>query len=194
MPFQKKKALFFVEGETEVEFYNKILSKYFLSLPKKIINLHGNSNIYRKILGETNEHLRRNENDIVRIYCCIDRESRYHNPPLNINELITLLKDKFKKNFLSAEQIIATQMIESWFFHDIEGIYKFLSVPKAERKPHFFTPVQKLTHIHLSSLFERYGKLYIKGKKCKFFLDNIDLIKIYEESEELQRGLKKIKK
>ncbi len=192
---QKEVALFFVEGDTEEEFYSILFKDYLPAIPKSVINLKGIYNIHRKVLGKTEAFLHRHNDKVIRVYCCIDRESREHNPPLDIEELRTSFKaNKGFKRVLSADAIIATQMLESWFFHDMEGIYKFLRVPNKERNPTKFSPPEKFTHIHLAKLFERYGKTYIKGHKCANFISNINIDDIYKKCRELRDGLELIKR
>lgn len=183
-------SLIFVEGDTEEEFYRKLLNDYLKGIPKAVINLKGIYNVHRKILGKTLDFLRKHRNCTVRVYCCIDMECRDHNPPLDINELRTsYLEDRDYKRVKSADAIFAVQMIESWFFYDIDGIYEYLRVPRKERHPAKFTPPYKFTHRDLSKLFERYGKMYIKGHKSANFINFIDLEKICRNCRELSQGL-----
>ncbi len=187
---QKQVALIFVEGDTEEEFYTKLLRDYLTGIPKSVLNLNGIYNVHRKVMGKTENFLHKHKDCVVRVYCCIDRESRDHNPPLDIEDLRKSLSgNKDFKRVLSADAIIATQMIESWFFYDLEGIYKFLKVPRKERNPSRFTPPEKFTHIHLSKFFERYDKTYIKGHKSANFISNLDLGKIHKICHELREGL-----
>lgn len=184
-------ALINVEGETDEIFYQKIAKKYLGNVPRRISNLRGNYNIHGKIFDKTLQYLLNNQDKQVRVYCCVDRENRYQNPPLNkkiLEEKFFTDKD-FKGNVLSVDVIIATQMIESWFFYDMDGIYKFLRVPVKERKPKKFNPVEKLTSYDLSHLFKRYGKVYIKGKKCGYFIESLDIDKIYKKCNDLKNGI-----
>ncbi len=183
----KTTALIFVEGETEEEFYQVVCDRYLRGLSKQVKNLHGNFNIHSKILDKTVSFLENHPESEVRVYCCIDRESRDQNPPINIDNLVKTFALK-KCRVLSVRKIIATQMIESWFFHDTEGIYKFLSTPKSKRN-YKFKPPEKFTHIHLADLFKRNGKIYIKGKRCKNFIKHLDIKKIVGACEELQKGI-----
>ncbi|MCM2356877.1 MAG: DUF4276 family protein [Geobacteraceae bacterium] len=192
---QKEVALIYVEGDTEEEFYTELLKKYLNGIPKSVRNMNGIYNIHRKVLGKTEAFLYSHKETVVRVYCCIDRESRDHNPPLDIDELRKSFKEiKGFKRVLSVDAIIATQMLESWFFHDMEGIYKFLRVPRKERNPSKFTPPEKFTHIHLAKLFERYDKTYIKGHKCANFISNLDIENIYNNCRELREGIELIKR
>jgi len=183
-------ALLFVEGDTEKEFYTKLAELYLRGTSKAIINLHGIYNVHRNVLGKTEAFLHQHRDVNVRIYCCIDRESRDHNPPIDIAELRSTLKEQRDfKRVLSADAIIATQMIESWFFYDIESIYKFLKVPRDLRSLTKYKPPEKFTHLDLSKLFERFGKTYIKGRRCANFISNLDIVEICRKCNELKVGL-----
>lgn len=189
-------ALIYVEGDTEEEFFKKLFVKYLRGMPRKTINLNGNFSIYNKILDKTLFIIRNKRSIMVRIFCFIDRESRDHNPPLSISILRRRIKDtpELKKRVLSADLILATQMIESWFFHDIEGIYKFLKTPRHERTPNKYRPVERFSANDLSRLFTRYRKVYIKGKKGHNFANHLDIDKIFNACDELKRGINLILK
>lgn len=192
----KVTALIFIEGDTEEEFYKIVCDKYLGGLTKKVWNLNGNFNVNNKILDKTFSFLDRNPKSLVRVYCCIDRESRDQNPPIDIGHIVETFKKKSRKQcrVLSVKKIIATQMIESWFFYDMDGIYKFLSTPHPQRKHHKFRPPEKFTHIDLANLFKRYGKFYIKGKRCQNFVSHLDIDKIYRDCQELKKGIESISK
>lgn len=189
-------SLIFVEGDTEEEFYEKVFKKYIGNTPKKVKNLHGNINIHGKIFDKTLHFLRNNLFVQVRIYCFVDRESRSGNSPLDLGNLRARFRsDKdFKGKVLSVDQIIATPMIESWFFHDMEGIYRFLKVPRNERRPNKFKVVERFNADNLSRLFDRYDKVYIKGKKCKNFINHLSMEKVYAKCSELRNGIRLILK
>ena len=187
----QEKALIFIEGDTEEEFYEKVFPRYLGKIQRKIINLHGNFNIYNKVLDKTVQSLSKFPTFNFRVYCFIDRESKYHNPPLDINILRAKFNtDKdFRRRVSSTDVIFATPMIEAWFFYDITGIFSFLKVPRHLRNPNKYRTVQKLTANDLSRLFVRYKKFYIKGKRCKSFIDNLDIDKIYMNCKELRDGI-----
>ena len=184
-------ALIYVEGDTEVEFFKKLFWGYLGRRPRKTYNLRGNFNIYNKILDKTLNFLTNRSSVQVRIYCFIDRESRDQNPPLSISVLRSRIKEipELKKAVLTADLILATRMIESWFFYDIDGIYKFLKTPRHKRNPRKYRPVEKFSADDLSQLFVRYGKVYIKGKGCRNFVDHLDLEKIFNACDELNEGI-----
>lgn len=193
------KALIFVEGDTEEEVFDKIFQSHLRGISKKIINLHGNRGLHRKILGQTLFCLQQNPSLMARVYCFIDREGRRSvKSPLDLSELRKSFatNPSFKQKVLSADAVIATQTIESWLFHDIEGIYRFLRMPHNKRKPNHFKFVEKFNHIDLAKLFKESGQghAYIKGKRCRNFVDHLDLGKIYDNCPDLQNGLTLIRR
>jgi len=187
-------SLIFVEGDTEEEFYELLFKKHLTGISKKTFNLEGNYGGESKVLHRTMDYLWRHPGATVKIFIFIDRESRKGYPPIDLNVIReTLYKNnKTRKRILNIEEIVATQMIESWFFYDIQGIFNFLRVPSHERNARKYTPIEKLTHIDLSKLFSKYGKVYIKGKRCRNFLQHLDIDKIYKSCPELRRGITSI--
>jgi hypothetical protein len=188
---QKEIALILVEGETEIEFYDKVCSIYLRNVAKKVRNLHGNFNIHGKVLDNIYTHIENNRRTKVRVYCCIDRENRYEHPPLDLSVIKKCIEadDMLRINVLSVDEIVATQMLESWLFHDVEGIFKFLRVQRKKRNAKRYKTIERLTDEDLSNLFRRYGRIYIKGKRCQNFVDNLDIKKIFDRCKELRDGI-----
>lgn len=195
-------VLFLVEGYTEVEFYNRIFD---IKIPPRKIrinkkNMKGNWAINKKIRNAINELLDdKSKKDQVNIYVfvAIDREgTREKEPESCIN--IDGLKKEFIKNKKSRikdiSEIVATQDLESWFFHDIDGIFDYLNVPENQRNSAKYADVEKNTNNKvLSQLFKKYGKLYYKrGDKVAEVLDKLDLNKIYSKALDLQVGIQQI--
>ncbi|MGO9147116.1 MAG: hypothetical protein ACLQDF_12170, partial [Desulfomonilia bacterium] len=168
--------------------------KYLENIPRKIINLNGNFKIHGKILDYISQYINEHPGKYIRIMIYIDRESRTHNPPLDLIFLRTEInKDPIMKMYvLSVHACIATQMIESWFFYDIEAIYRFLKVPKSDRNLTKYTPVERFAAHDLIRLFRRYGKSYIKGRSCKNFINHLKIDTIYEKCLSLQRSIQLI--
>ena len=102
------------------------------------------------------------------------------------------LKEDGASNVRGVGSIIATQMIESWFFHDLEGIYNFLRVPKSQRKRNAFRPVEKYRGRDLKMLFQAHGKAYAEGERAKHFIESLDIVKIYNGAKALRLGVEAI--
>ena len=117
-------SVLLVEGQTEVVFYNEIKRLYLKNTT--IEHLNGNFNINRKILDKITYKY---SDRPVRVYCCVDRESRFGQVPnLDLDLIREEIVSKNFDNVLSIDSIIATKMIESWFFYDVSGIYTYLKM------------------------------------------------------------------
>lgn len=181
-----------VEGDTEVLFYKRVKTQFHGDAQSGIINLQGNWNINKKILAAAEDFQCEHPDRKFRIFIAIDKESRYGLAQVDI----TLLKSELMSSNIGAMDVAlfeATQDIESWFFHDIEGIFKFLRVPRSKRIPSKYKPVEKLNHTDLSRLFKSAGKTYKKGFASRNFIDHLDIDLIKQNCEVLQNYCKKMK-
>ena len=133
--------------------------------------------------------------ELVRIYCCLDRESRESKTPgFELKTIIREIHERNIKSVLSIDKIIATQQIESWFFWDMETIYKYLKVARSRRKKKAYRPPEKYTYHDMIKLFRSHGKIYNKGKKrCGYFIQQLNLNTIISNCRELREGIEKIK-
>jgi hypothetical protein len=184
-------SVLLVEGPTEVVFYERIKAEVIANAcPVTIEHIEGLWDVNRKILGRiTHKYAGR----IVRCYCCLDRESRYGKScPVDLDYIRRELACSGMTNVLSIDAIIATQMIESWFFHDIDGIYGFLRVPKSQRKPKAYQPAEKCRESHLKELFRHHDQIYREGERAANFIKSLDLKKIMARAEALRRGIELI--
>ena len=93
---------------------------------------------------------------------------------------------------LSIDLMTATQQIESWFFYDIEGIFKYLEVPKSQRNARTYGTPEKFNYKDLQRLFERYGKTYAKGRRAANVINSLDNDKIVRSCKELREGIQLI--
>jgi len=187
-------SLLLVEGETEVVFYKKIQATFLRSCRSTIYDLKGLLNVNKKIINRLVGYTENHEDEKVRVYCCLDRESRYGEVPgLNIGRIKKHIKDERIANVLSVDLIRATQQIESWFLYDIENIYGFLKVPNHERNPRAYKPPERFNYKDLHRLLERYGKAYSKGKSGENFINHLNIEKIVRECKELRDGIELIR-
>ena len=183
---QKILSVLLVEGPTEVVFYEKIKQLYLKNTT--IEHLHGNWNINRKILDKiTYKYYDRP----VRVYCCVDRESRFGKVPgLDLDFIRKEIVNKKFNNVLSVDCVIATKMLESWFFYDVQGIYTYLKTPKAKRVIKKFMPPEKNDWRVLDKLYKQNGKTrYSKGLRAEGLLKCLDIPKIYNSCKELKDGV-----
>lgn len=178
-------SVLLVEGPTEVVFYNKVKELYLKNT--KIEHLNGNSNINRKVLDKITWKY---SDRLIRVYCCVDRESRNGRVPnLDLDLIREEIVTKQFHNVLSIDSIEAIQMIESWFFYDVPGIYTFLKTPKAKRAVRKFNPPEKNDCKTLGKLYRDQNKHYIKGYKTEGLVKSLDIPKIYNSCQELKNGV-----
>ena len=184
-------SVLLVEGPTEIVFYDKIKRLYLKSTT--IEHIEGSFNINKKVLDRiTHKYCDRP----VRIYCCIDRESRNGQVPgLDLNLIRKEIVSKNLDNVLSIDSIIATIMLESWFFYDVPGIYKYLKTPKAKRSVKKFKPPEKNDWRVLDRLYKQNGKTrYSKGFKAEGLVKCLNIPGIYKSCKELKSGVDLINK
>jgi len=190
---KKPISLLLVEGETDKLFYKRIKNEFFTGSRVTTQNLYGLFNINKKIINRIVEYSKRHEDERIRVYCCLDRESRDDKvPEFDIKKITKYVKDENIRKIQSINSIIATQQIESWFLYDIDGIYKFLKVPVSKRNPKSFQPPGKFVYKHLQRLFERYNRTYTKGKRTENFINQLDIKKIVSNCKELREGIELI--
>lgn len=186
-----KSILFLYEGETEEDFYKKLIG---LKLPERRIrrnygNLHGVYNITEKVQTKINAYLANpdyNDRQQIHVFVAFDREGERHEPSL-------LRLEELRREFIfdgsrvkGIHELIATQDLEAWFFHDLAGIYAYLRVPTGQRNMAAYPNPDRLNNRELSQLFRRYKKLYQKGKRAAGFIDALDLELIFNHVPELQ--------
>lgn len=190
--------LFLYEGDTEGEFYNKFFD---INIPSRSIrisraNLHGVYSLDMKVENKINSYLdsvKFKDCNKIHIYVAYDREGeRAKSPGLNIDNL----RKKFvrtKSRIKSINHIVATQDLESWFFHDMEGVYKYLRVPVAERRIKIHPNVDSTNNKILSALFHKYNKHYQKGKRAEGFIDSLNIDTIRDNVSELKDFVTSVK-
>jgi hypothetical protein len=188
---------FLYEGDTEREFYNIIFKKHlsYRKIRLAYKNLKGiTTNINRKISGAIIDHSEKHpERKNIHVFIAIDREGPRTLKPLI--DIITLKKQFIKKDsqISSIHAIIATQDFESWLFFDIEGIFKFLGCNLKKCPIKTYSNVEKTNNRTLSQLFRKHGKTYFKGTRVHNFIKTLDIDKIYNNCNDLRKGIEKMK-
>lgn len=179
-----KHALILVEGDTEVLFYKRIKKTYFPHARSHVFNLEGNFNINNKIVDQVINCISQHPNKLFMVSVCIDRESRCDKAQIDMKSLQLDLSD-YSDNIEDLKLFEAIQDIESWFFHDIDGIYSFLRFQKARRNLSKYKPVEKFNNRDLSKLFTQAGKEYKKGEASENFINNLNLEIIKTRAKQL---------
>jgi hypothetical protein len=187
-------SLLLVEGETEEVFYQRVKDEFLKGYRCKVICIGGLYNVNRKIVNKVFRYQQCHSDELIRVYCCLDKESRYGmTPDFDIAIIKKRLLEIRIKRVLSVKKIIATQDIESWFFHDLDGIYRYLKVKRSDRNPQKYNPPERYNNEHLKKLFSKHGKEYRKGKRAGNFISKLNLKRIISNCNELKNGIELIK-
>lgn len=172
----EKFLVLFVEGETEVAFYKSLVKCIHDSCPGRL----GARIEYRNVNGVggfKNNAIRKFKNEILRKYgsefdytvaLCHDTDvfEYAEKPPINWNDL--------KKDFISigvkkVVQVKAEKSIEDWFLIDEKGIKKYLRLPQKEKIS------GSSGYDRLRKIFNKAGKIYLKGSRCDGLVDHLDI-------------------
>lgn len=190
---KKDVMILLVEGATEVEFYKKLLKnlyqkyspKHCVILPP--IDMKGIGNYKHGAVRQfgcvVTKFQRSNKYDknfehTYHVFMSIDTDVfEFHsNPPID--------KEKVKKAIADAggipHYIEACHSIEDWFLEDRNGIADFLHINITNLKINGKNGAEKI-----NKLFEACpnGKNYIKGEQCKGLVENLDVMKIFNNHQ-----------
>lgn len=182
----------FVEGETEKEFYQELLSYYRSKQPQslkafKIINIRGITRFENKMgLIVQNDILKKYDAGKVHIFCCHDTDvfDFARKPPVDWGRVKARMRKLGIGHF---EQVKAKRMIEDWFIIDIDGLCKFLKlkVPKKIEGNDGYEKIKKL--------FRMGRKIYIKGTYSQKFIPHLDMALVrnhaHDELKKLEKAL-----
>ena len=176
---EKKSILtVFVEGDTEADFYKKMIASIRRNLGKgkcnvEIKNVKGVGN-YQSHVCRIFDHSGKKKypgyNYIVVLCYDTDVFQYSRKPPVDWNAVIKALSDKGADKI---EQIRAEKSIEDWFLLDSAGLKRFLKLP-AKTSISAYKGQKGLVQ-----LFQKANKSYIKGVQCKGLVDALDMEKIF---------------
>jgi len=201
---KKSRCILFIhEGHTEIVFYKRVFEVYLAGRNMKMYwdNLKGLSDINK----DTDRFIRRflankkyAEKTEIHVFVAYDREGKRKDTDtaLNVEQLRKDHTQKRKSRIKTIEQIVATQDLESWFFHDINGIYDYLNVPKKDRTFRVHN-VENLNNKDLAALFRKHGKVYgkrsqQKGDALEKFIASLNIELIYEQANDLRVGVERM--
>lgn len=173
-----------VEGETEIEFYKKLID-YFKQKNNSInfqikisyINADGIGGFKKEILRKFKKQIKiqckKCQPIIVLCYDTDVFEDDFSSKP-NFN-IENIEKDFLKQKVKQVIKIGANKSIEDWFLIDWQGILKFLKLDKN-------TKIQgKNGSEKIKALYRKANKFYIKGHKSKNLIENLNIELIYEK-------------
>lgn len=192
---KKDVMILLVEGATEVEFYKKLLKnlyqkyspKHCVILPP--IDMKGIGNYKHGAVRQfgcvVTKFQRSNKYDknfehTYHVFMSIDTDVfEFHsNPPID--------KEKVKKAIFDEDgiphYIEACHSIEDWFLEDLDGIARFLKTKNTKLKANVNgkNGAEKLNNLFKSCAN---GKHYIKGDKCEGLVENLDVMKIFNNHQ-----------
>lgn len=167
----------FVEGDTEVTFYKKLI-KHIRQLHGKQFecnieykNLKGIGNFKKDSIKRLNEIKTKYSGDEIFVFLCYDTDvfKFAKKPPVDMNKVkLELLEN----GATGVEFVEANDSIESWFLLDFSGILTYLGLPKGTKKG-----TGKGQDI-LKRLFKSKSRLYVKGNNSSDLVEALDISKI----------------
>jgi hypothetical protein len=178
-----KGIVIFVEGDTDVEFYKKLLeniryccnNRQFDTLRVIPRNLKGIGNYKNKACRVFNgDIVQKNPGITFKVFLCYDTDAFEFSqkPPVDWKKVEKVLLDS------GAEKVIhvkAKRSIEDWFLRDFTGLCRYLKLPESTTCSGS-NGVKKM-----ENLFKKANKVYIKGKKVNGLVDALDIKKIMNE-------------
>jgi len=191
----KPVSLLVLEGYTEQIFYPLIRDQFLKGIRIELRNMKGRGNVNKDILREIYKYTYTNRDDLVRAYCCVDTErAKRTATPIDLEFIREKAKERKRKmrEVLSIDTILADPDIESWFFYDIEGIYKFLRAKRSQRSTKKYSNPKSLCKNNLQRLFHSFGEVYLPGRKTANFINSLDIDKIVSKCKELRDGIELI--
>jgi hypothetical protein len=186
-------SLLVLEGDTEEIFYPIVQSRFLHGIRVAMRNLKGRGNVNKDVLSEMFKYTYNNRNDFVRAYCCVDTERQKQSAtPFDLDYVREQARVRQITGLLGIDAILADPDIESWFFYDVDGIYKFLSAKKSQRSTRRYRNPKKLCKRDLQELFTRFRKVYSPGHRAAHFINSLSVEKIVSQCKVLRDGVELI--
>ena len=175
-----KCLILFVEGDTEVEFYKRVIANARSKRENKMFDTSIECRNVNGVGGFKNIALRKFVKDIkpkydanceFTIVLCSDTDvfELSPKPPVRWDEVKKGMLDNGAKNVIMVK---AKRSIEDWFLYDAENIISFLRLKKC-------TKVTGSTgYDKLMRLYKQANKVYYKGMKSNGMVAKLDIDKI----------------
>lgn len=171
--------VFFVEGETEKEFYNALMKFYFQNYkPKikgyKVFNVKGISRFETKVATKLKyEVVPKHDVSNIKVICCYDSDvfELAQKPPTNWQ----IVKKKVDELDISSfSEVKATRMIEDWFLKDLKGLCQYLKIYEPRR----LDGKDGLEKIKILFKKGKTPKIYQKGSYSHKFIPSLNFLTI----------------
>jgi hypothetical protein len=175
-----KCLVLFVEGETEVEFYKRVVAHARKLHPQGMFDTSIEYKCIKGIGGFKNEVIRKFVKDIKSKYeddcvftvaLCRDTDVFEFSPkpPVRWEEVE---KDLIENGARKVIHVEARHCIEDWFLYDADGIISFLRLNKKIKVS------GKSGYDKLQRLYKQANKVYYKGIKSNGMVERLDIDKI----------------
>ena len=171
----KTVVVIFVEGETDKEFYQKLVKHIRekrggrLHCKVKYKNMKGVGNYKKNIANYLEQEVRaKYPNATAKAALCYDSDAFQtgKKPPVDWNAVNRNLQVIGIKKIVHVK---AVKSIEDWFLYDPEGFREHLELSETIKIK------QQGGLKEIKRLFLRAGETYIKGEKCKDLIKNLNL-------------------
>ena len=165
----------FVEGDTEVDFYKKLIAYLReknggrLNCKVEVKNVKGVGNYQSKVCRIFEKSVfAKNPSAEHKVVLCYDSDvfEFSRKPPVDWQAVTKALKARGARE---VRQVKAVTSIEDWFLYDPEGLRSYLKLPKKFKMTGY--KGQK----GLEQLFLKANKTYIKGIKCEGLVNALSL-------------------
>lgn len=174
----------FVEGDTEVDFYKKLVAYLReknggrLHCKVDVKNVKGVGKYQNKVCRIFEKAVKpQNEGCTYNVLLCYDSDvfEFSRKPPVDWDAVTKAL---YEKGANDVRLVKAVTSIEDWFLYDTEGLRKFLKLPRK------FKVTGCKGQKGLSQLFLKARKTYIKGVRCNGLIEALDLNVIIPKIED----------
>ena len=172
-----KVVVIFVEGDTEIAFYNNLITflreKAGGQLPCRVLikNLKGIGNYEKDIVRKISKEIMPQYPDTqFSVMICYDTDAFVFakKPPMDT----TTVKKKLSSLGINDVSFIeAEESIEDWFLLDKQGLLSSIGLPKS-------TKIKGSGVEELERLFKLKNKTYTKGSKNFYFVESLDIEKV----------------
>lgn len=188
----------FVEGETDFQFFTKLLKYYEQNSSSsirryKIVQMNGvshfTSRVKGKLKGEIIPNAKKKGLKVVAVCCCYDTDvfEFSERPPVDWKSVKAIVTSLGINYFV---EVKVDQMIEDWLLDDLEGLCKYLGL-ETNKSCSSDLP-GKNGYEKMQNLFRRAHKVYLKGNAAKRALDNLDFAKIRSKRRMRLEALERI--
>lgn len=178
-----KCLVFFVEGETELEFYKQVVANARNLHPAGKLDINIEYRNVKGVGGFKNIAVRKFIKDIKPKYgnncqfiivLCSDTDVFEYSskPPIIWDEVKKDLKDNGATDIIHVQ---AKRSIEDWFLHDLDGILNFLRLPKKTKVS------GKNGYEKLQRFYKQANKVYYKGIKSNGMIEQLNIEVIANE-------------